>query len=252
MTTPKSPSTSRRHFIQALTVAPAVGVLGTALGGCSDRPAAAGGAVGTLPDGRMAARSEDAKYEPRYFTPAEWSFLAAAVDRLIPANEDGPGALEAGVPEFLDREMESDYGHGGLWYMQGPFLPDTPPTLGYQLRFTPRELYRNGIAAVERWCSKQHGKAFADLDEATRDDILGKLEHGGIELDTVPAASFFALLLTNTKEGYLSDPMYGGNKHMGSWKMIGFPGARADFIDWSEKPNTTYPLGPVSLRGERA
>jgi gluconate 2-dehydrogenase gamma chain len=39
---------------------------------------------------------------------------------------------------------------------------------------------------------------------------------------------------------------------MGSWKMIGFPGARADYMDWVDQPGKTYPLGPVSISGEKA
>jgi gluconate 2-dehydrogenase gamma chain len=194
-----------------------------------------------------AVSSPTSHYTPRYFTAPEWEFLQAAVDRLIPANEDGPGALEAGVPEFLDRQMEAAYGHGGLWYMQGPFTPDAVPTLGYQLRYTPREFYRKGIATIDEWCQKQHNNKFAALPADQRDAILHQLEKGEIKFDDVPAATFFAQLLTNTKEGYFADPIYGGNKNMGAWKMIGFPGARADYADWIEQPGKVYPFGPVSI-----
>lgn len=236
---PGTVSESRRGFLRhTLAVVPAAGLLATPLAGCA-------------PDDPQAASSERAAdYAPRYFNPAEWAFVTAAVDRLIPADDVGPGALELGVAEFIDREMESDYGHGGLWYMQGPFVPDTPPTLGYQLRFTPRELYRSGIEAVDRWCRAQHGKPFAELDAAGRDAALSQLEAGSAVLDGVPGQAFFTLLLQNTKEGYFADPMYGGNRGMGSWKMIGFPGARADFMDWAEQPGAVYPFGPVSLRRE--
>jgi gluconate 2-dehydrogenase gamma chain len=48
-------------------------------------------------------------YSPRYFTNDEWAFLQAACGRLIPADANGPGALELGVPEFIDREMEGAF-----------------------------------------------------------------------------------------------------------------------------------------------
>ena len=54
-----------------------------------------------------------------------------------------------------------------------------------------------------------------------------------------------------TQEGYLADPIHGGNKNMGSWKMIGFPGTRADFIDWVEKYGARYPLSPVGIAGRK-
>ncbi|WP_199100400.1 gluconate 2-dehydrogenase subunit 3 family protein [Dyella sp. ASV21] len=233
----KPSSPSRRVFLrQSMAAVPAVGLLGTS----------------ALAQTQSAAPAAQAAYTPRYFTAPEWEFLQAAVDRLIPADEHGPGALEAGVPEFIDREMEGAYGHGGFWYMQGPFAPDTHPTLGYQLRFNPRELYRTAIAAIDDWCQKQHQSTFAALSPEERDGVLHALEKGDITLDQLPATSFFAQLLTNTKEGYFADPMYGGNKHMAAWKMIGFPGARADFADWVEQPGKVYPLGPVSIEGDKA
>lgn len=235
--TDKPNSLTRRDFLrQSMVAVPAVTLLGTS----------------ALAQTQSAAPVAATTYTPRYFTAPEWEFLKAAVDRLIPADDSGPGALEAGVPEFIDREMEGTYGHGGYWYMQGPFVPDTAPTLGYQLRFNPRELYRTAIAAVDDWCNKQHGKAFAALSPEDRDSVLHGLEKGEIALEQLPAASFFAQLLTNTKEGYFADPMYGGNKHMAAWKMIGFPGARADFADWVEQPGKVYPFGPVSIEGDKA
>ena len=88
------------------------------------------------------------------------------------------------------------------------------------------------------------------MDAEMRGQVLMQLEKGQASLDGVPAAAFFAQLLQNTKEGYFADPMYGGNRGMGSWKMIGFPGARADYADWIEQPGKVYPLGPVSILGE--
>ncbi len=63
---------------------------------------------------------------------------------------------------------------------------------------------------------------------------------------------FFTLLLQNTKEGYFADPMYGGNAGMAAWAYIGFPGARAAYTEWATRQNERYPLGPVSISGERA
>lgn len=229
------PSRSRRDFLRhGLVTVPVLGLFGSSA---------------IVPEHALAAARQ--AYAPRYFNADEWAFVQAAVDRLIPADDTGPGALELGVAEFIDRQMDDAYGRGELWYMQGPFVPDAPATLGYQLRFTPRELYRAGIRAVEQWCNKQHGNGFAALAPEARDQVLQQLEHGSISLEGVPATAFFGQLLQNTKEGYFADPMYGGNRGMGSWKMIGFPGARADFADWAEQPGKAYPLGPVSIRGDK-
>ena len=191
-------------------------------------------------------------YQPTYFDAAEWRFIKAAVSRLIPSNDDGPGALDAHVPEFIDRQMETDYGHGARWYLQGPFRPDADFTLGYQLGYTPRELYRVSIAELNAWCVGTRSKEFAELDGTMQDQVLSLLQTGHVTLPSVKASEFFIQLLANTKEGYFADPMYGGNRGMASWKMIGFPGARADFKDWATQPGKAYPLGPVSILGEKA
>jgi gluconate 2-dehydrogenase gamma chain len=190
-------------------------------------------------------------YTPSYFRPSEWEFVLAAVARLIPTDGPGPGGIEAGVPEFIDRQMELPYGHGSYFYMKGPFLPDSPATLGYQLRYTPREIYRLGIEDANAAARASHGMDFARLDAAGQDQFLESLQKGLLALPKVPAAVLFAQLLENTKEGYFSDPIHGGNRDMVAWRWIGFPGARADFTDWIDQAGTKYPYGPVSIGGSQ-
>ncbi|MDE1180735.1 gluconate 2-dehydrogenase subunit 3 family protein [Paraburkholderia sp.] len=195
-------------------------------------------------------------YKPVFFTADEWTFIQAACDRLIPASADGPGALETNVPVFLDKELNGDYGHASDWYLEGPFDVHASPDLGYQLPYTPREVYRRGIAAASKFAMQQHGKPFDALDDATRDQVLTQLEKNEADFSAfnesqLTASGFFGTLLTDTKQGYLSDPKYGGNKGMGAWKMIGFPGARASYAEWIDQHNVPYPLGPVALDGSR-
>ena len=191
-------------------------------------------------------------YVPTYFRPSEWEFVLAAVSRLIPADGPGPGAMEAGVPEFIDRQMELPYGHGSYFYLKGPFHPDSPATLGYQLRYTPREIYRLGIEDADAAARASHGAEFAHLASAQQDEFLESMEKGHLALVRVPAAALFGQLLENTREGYFSDPMYGGNRNMVAWNWIGFPGARADFTDWIDQAGTKYPYGPVSIDGTQS
>jgi gluconate 2-dehydrogenase gamma chain len=193
-----------------------------------------------------------AKYSPVYFNETEWRFINAAVDRLIPPDDHGPGGVEAGVPVFIDRQLEMPYGHGAYFYMQGPFHPDAHPTLGYQLQYSPRELYRLGIAAADGACKHAKGQLFAELPHADQEQFLMSLEKGQVTLQGPPAATFFAQLLTNTREGYFADPLYGGNRGMGAWKMIGFPGARADFTNWMDQQGRAYPYGPAAINGSKS
>ena len=236
------PSPGRRGFLRrSIAIVPAAGAL-TATGFVAGQQVAAQPAS-------AAPGPASSPYTPVYFHAEEWAFIQAAVARLIPSDDTGPGAIEAGVPEFIDRQMEGVFGHAAIWYMQGPFVPSSP-LFGYQGKMPPRDVYRSGIAATDAWCKQQKGgKRFAELDAATQDEVLKGLDGGTIQFAEVGAKDFFTFLLQNTKEGYFSDPIHGGNKNAVSWKMIGFPGARADFLDWVQKPGVHYPLPPVSING---
>lgn len=192
-----------------------------------------------------------ASYVPKAFSAEEWRFLLAACDRLIPDDETGPGALAANVPIFIDRQIAGDFGHARDWYMQGPFPEGASPLLGYQSPLTPAEVYHLGIATTDAWCRDTHGAPFAELPPERKDAVLESLSKGEIALAGVSAKAFFDFLLQNTKEGFFADPIHGGNKHMIGWALIGFPGARGAFLEWVDQHNVPYPLGPVSISGER-
>ncbi|MGE0805624.1 MAG: gluconate 2-dehydrogenase subunit 3 family protein [Burkholderiaceae bacterium] len=238
----------RRMFLQrSLTVVPAAALPAVAgLAGCdSARPRAAGSTHRPA-----VADAKPSDYQPRAFNEQEWRFVLAACARLIPDDDDGPGAIGCGVPIFLDRQLEGPYGHAANWYMQGPFHQGAPE-FGYQGRATPRELYRAGIAAVDAACLQRHSKSFAELEPAQQDEILQQLEDGKLEADAVDLKAFFKFLSDDTRYGFLADPIHGGNRDMAAWKMIGFPGARADFLEWTGRHGDAYPLGPVSIDGRR-
>ncbi|MBV0892926.1 gluconate 2-dehydrogenase subunit 3 family protein [Paracoccus sp. Z118] len=191
------------------------------------------------------------QYQPTFFTPEEWAFVMAAAARLIPSAGDGPGAIETRVPVFIDLQLAGEYGQAGDWYMVGPHMPDADPFLGWQSPLTPAQVYRQAIPAFDAWCVDRYGGSFTALTEEQQDEALALLQEGEVEL-APEIRDFFTILLQNTKEGYFSDPKYGGNHGMQSWVYIGFPGARAAYLDWAERHNVRYPLGPVSISGERA
>lgn len=184
-----------------------------------------------------------------FLTAPEAEWLDAAVSRLIPKDELGPGAKEAGVTFFLDRQLAGAYGQASHWYMQGPWKRGDA-TQGYQSRMTPAELYRAAIKAVDAHSADNNsGKKFAQLTGEQQDDILKGLEKGDINLKTVDAKSFFTMFLQNTMEGFFSDPLYGGNRDMAGWKLIGFPGARYDYRPYVKKHGAKLNLPPVGITG---
>ena len=230
-------SVSRRRLFRGLAVAP-VSV------------AALYGAAAAV-EPTESAQGATHRYTPTFFNSPEWQFLLAACDRLIPPDQTGPGALEAGVPEFIDRHMQTPYASGDLWYMQGPYL-EAPPELGYQGRLALRDLLRVGFKAVDAHCQQTAaGKTFAQLSHAEQEAVLRQLEAGKVALEQVPAKELFSQLLNEVRAGYFCDPRHGGNRNMAAWKMIGYPGMRADYLDWVEVRDRSYPLPPVDLSGKR-
>jgi gluconate 2-dehydrogenase gamma chain len=184
-----------------------------------------------------------------YFTPEEGAAIEALVDRLIPPDPQTAGGKDAGCAVFIDRQLAGPYGSAQGLYMRGPFADGTPEQ-GLQSPVTPAERYRQSLALLDKYCRATYaGKSFAELSEDQKDQVISGLEQGSVRLDGANGQVFFEQLLRNTQEGFFADPVYGGNRDMAGWKMIGFPGARYDYRDWVERHNERYPLPPVGIIG---
>jgi gluconate 2-dehydrogenase gamma chain len=185
----------------------------------------------------------------QYFTADEAAAIEAIVDRLIPPDDRGPGGKDAGCAVYLDRQLAGAYGNSAGLYMRPPFMPGAV-TQGYQAPETPAARYRAGLAALADYVkSNFSGKLFRDLAAADQDKVLSGLETGAIKLKDINGVAFFTLVLSGTQEGFFADPIYGGNRDMAGWKLVGFPGARYDYRDWVDRHNEKYPLPPVSIMG---
>jgi len=239
--------TSRRDFlVGTIALAPIATTL------ASSAALAASAPTGEQLPGSAPAPSHPATndYRPSFFTPDEWAFINAACARLIPADALGPSAVELGVPQYIDRQMGTPWADGAIWYMQGPFF-EAAAEFGYQSQLTPKQQYRLGIRAIDQLCQQRLQQPFAALTPALQDDVLKQIEKGSLTSPDLHLTTFFSgFLLKNVLEGYFGDPMYGGNRDMSAWKMIGYPGVRADYMEWvgDAKP---YPYGPVSIYGKR-
>ena len=134
-------------------------------------------------------------------TAAESDTLEAIVARLIPSDENGPGAAEARAAHYIDRALT------------GPLAAS-------------RSAYSSGLEAVTRYAEASKGAPFAELSASDQDDVLRDMESDTATGFITSASTFFALLRTHTIEGTFCDPYYGGNANFVGWDLIGYPGVR--------------------------
>ena len=134
-------------------------------------------------------------------TAAESDILDAAVERLIPRDEHGPGARDARVAHYIDRAL------GGALA-------------------SSRQAYAAGLTALDRYAASSRSKPFIELSAADQDAVLRECEAGTATGFTPTSTAFFTLLLNHTRQGMFGDPYYGGNANFVGWDLLGYPGVR--------------------------
>jgi gluconate 2-dehydrogenase gamma chain len=155
---------------------------------------------------RISAQQDGTVRVPlRFFTEVEARVILAACERIFPADTSGPGATEAAVVIYIDRQLAGPYGRDKYRYTKPPFVQSYPEH-GYQGKANPREIYRQGI--------RELGDGFASLSAEAQTEKLVTIEKG----------HFFQMLRRHTIEGMFADPMHGGNAGLIGWQLIGYPG----------------------------
>lgn len=124
-------------------------------------------------------------------TPAQMKTLVAFIDRLIPSDELGPGAVESGAQIYIDRVLA------------GPNASE-------------KDTFIQGLESVDAYAKRVYGAPIAELSAEKRDQVLNEM----IE------SPFFTRARILTLEGMFSDPYYGGNKNFAGWDLIRYPGPR--------------------------
>ncbi|HWB86018.1 MAG TPA: gluconate 2-dehydrogenase subunit 3 family protein [Bryobacteraceae bacterium] len=182
---------------------------------------------------RMQAQEGEVRVPLRFFTAAEARVISAACERILPSDESGPGAKEAGVVIYIDRQLAGPYGRDKYRYTKGPWI-ESVPEHGYQGKANPRQIYREGIQKLGD---------FAALSAEQQDAKLVAIER----------TNFFQMLRTHTIEGMFCDPMHGGNAGMIGWQLIGFPGPvmsyREEIEEFRGKPFRRKPKSLADIVG---
>ncbi len=137
---------------------------------------------------RSAAASADS-----VFSAAERRTLEAFIDRLVPEDENGPGATGCGAANYIDRSLAD--------FLAGE-----------------KTAFLNGLDAVDRYARATLGAAFADLAPERQDEVMRAIERDH--------RTFFERARRLTLEGMMSDPHYGGNTNYAGWDLIRYPGPR--------------------------
>jgi gluconate 2-dehydrogenase gamma chain len=181
-----------------------------------------------------------------YLQEPEIRFLEAAVEHLIPTDDLGPGARDAGVVVYIDRQLAGSWGVHGRQYRGGPWLPGTPQQ-GYQSRFTPQEVYRVAIREIDAHCRTAFNRPFAQMAQDAQLRLLEQLEKDEIPLPSMSSKFFFDMLWRNTEEGFFSDPIYGGNRDKVGWKLLGIPGLPSGQYRHLLDSHEPYHAEPVSI-----
>jgi gluconate 2-dehydrogenase gamma chain len=200
-----------------------------------------GAAAVTVPAGRLADESRSAnrpaspaaetspsaqttqaaaRRQPyEHLTAAQADLLEAVVDRLIPSDEHGPGAIEAGVMRYIDRAL------GGALA-------------------TSRPAYAAGLTALDQYAQASRGRPFLQLSTTDKDSVLIDVETGAARGFQGSSSQFFAMVLAHTRQGMFGDPYYGGNVNFAGWDLLGYPGVRTMVTDADQKAYEAGRLEP--------
>jgi hypothetical protein len=144
-----------------------------------------------------------------YLTKLEHEVAEAAFEVIIPSDTE-PGAKEAGSADFLNNLLSK-------------------PTM-YSEILDWRMKWRWGIKKLEDVSLLTHNSSFRLLSLSDRTDLISMLSQGRLPTwdstknFNLDQKDFFKMMWLHAIQGFLSDPIYGGNKNKVGWKFIGFDG----------------------------
>lgn len=230
---------SRRKFLQTAGITAGVAAVGGSLL-VTEAEAAKGKTI------QCPAPKNSTPRGKKFFTnDLEFSTLSEASERIFPKDATGPGAKDLAVPYFIDNQLAGAYGYNEREYTSGPYYAGAP-TQGYQTALLRKDLFVQGLAALNSQSQAKYKQNFPSLTDAQKDDILKMCEKGEIQTDGFTSAFFFGVLRSAVLAGVYADPTYAGNANMGGWKMKQYPGARMAYSDIIESDKFAK-IDPVSL-----
>jgi gluconate 2-dehydrogenase gamma chain len=187
----------------------AAGAVAALQGGLLAAPAAGASRTSQTSEGEVETQALKQAEAPHYFSPAQAATIDAVVERLIPADQNGPGASAALVWRYID------------WLMTTSVNERYGPNNQTQ---TLQAAYTAGLAALDAYSTSSQGGAFSTLSATAQDAVLTAMAANTATGFTPSSKAFFNLIRQHALEGMFGDPYYHGNANFAGWKLIGFPG----------------------------
>lgn len=232
---------SRRRFMKNTGIAIGGVAGGSLLGGLLTNKFTTEETAAPASDKTENSPSEARMFFSRY---EDFVVLEQATERIFPEDDNGPGAIELGIPYFIDKQLTDHWGVNAKDYREGPFSGTKNTT--QHSRLTKGELFIKGVRKMNELSQIQFNTSFDQADEEQQNEILQDFDDDKVDMKGVSSASFFELLRTTVLEGAYSDPLYGGNRNMKGWKMKEYPGPISAYIDQIESEDFIK-MDPVSL-----
>jgi len=141
-------------------------------------------------------RTEPAPY--RFFSAAEARLLIPFCEQIIP-RDDAPGATDAGVIFYIDRQLASVF-------------------------IRHQQTYRLGLEAFRKTCLQVYKLPFEQLAFDQQTEALRLIESNKAPKELWgdrSQSAFFNLVLDHTKQGFYGSPRHGGNRDYASYRMLG-------------------------------
>ena len=150
----------------------------------------------------QAEHAASGTYKPKYFSAHQYKTLQALCQTIIPADDHGGGAIEAGAPEFIDLITSEN--------------KDLQLTLG------------GGIMWLDSACADRYGKVYLESTAPQQKEILDLIAYSkNAEKDAglSQGVEFFAFLREMTADGFFTSEI--GIKYLGyvgNTYLLSFPG----------------------------
>ena len=174
----------------------------------------------------MAPKSSPHSYKPLFFSDAHYRMVEHIAEMIIP-EDDTPGAIQAGVAEFIDFMVANR----------------VPVSTSREVRSTEDAIqigndaqsrFLAGLDWINARCHSESARAFVDCSSEQQNSLLEELAYKSkFKPTTESGREFFAMMRDYTVVGYYTTRI--------GLESLGYPGLRTN---WPKMPGCSHPDNP--------